>query len=235
MPTKARPQDNLLNLFLSAYDDKTWANATLAWLDQQQDGTVELLATRVDGTTLAIEHTLIEWFIGEREDFERFKAFLAIQDDPLLVTPGKIVYVNVPRGVLAKGQAWKRIVDGVHQWLRTHIQALPTGESMQTCVIGGGVPDVPLQARVIPEPKFNDHPIIRRYGSVKQSDDAHLFTVPVEQELGGETFEELLNDLAASVEHRDWQRVRALDERLRLAVNRVTAEHIASGFKRNYT
>jgi hypothetical protein len=166
MPTKPRPADNLLNLFLFAYDDFTWATASLTWLDQEQDGTVELLAKRADGMTLAIEHTLIESFIGEREDFERFKAFLAIQDDPSLVTPGKIVYINVPRGVLAKGQPWQQIVSGVHQWLRANIHALPNGESTHTCVIGSGVPDVSLQARVIPEPKFSDHPIIRRYGAV---------------------------------------------------------------------
>jgi hypothetical protein len=62
-------------MFLSAYDNDRWAGCAMQWLDQQQDGAVEAIATRSDGRTLAIEHTLmIESFIGEREDLERFKS-----------------------------------------------------------------------------------------------------------------------------------------------------------------
>ena len=67
------------------------------------------------------------------------------------------------------------------------------------------------------------------------SDDARLFDVAVEQAYGGETFEELLNNLAAAIKRRDGERVRAIDERMRMAVNRVTAEHIANCLKRNQT
>ena len=166
MPTKPRPHDNLIKLFLAAYENDTWAGCDLNWLDQHQDGTVEVLATRSDGRTLAIEHTLIELFIGEREDLERFKAFLRIEDDVSLIVPGKIIYVNVPRGVLRKGQPWGRIVHAVHAWLRANIRSLPPGESMQTCRIGGTVPDVVLQARVILESGFAGPPLIRRYGPI---------------------------------------------------------------------
>lgn len=164
MPTKPRSEDNLIKMLLSAYDNNSWAGCAVQWLDQQQDGAVEVLATGSDGRTLAIEHTLIESFIGEREDLERFRAFLRIEEDESLIVPGKIIYVNVPRGVLQKGQSWDRIVDGVHDWLRMNIRSLPTGESMPTCRIGGTVPDVILKVTVIPEPTSTEHPIIRRYG-----------------------------------------------------------------------
>ena len=166
MPTKARREDFLIRRFLSAYDNDRWADCRMDWLDQQQDGAVEVLATRNDGRTLAIEHTLIESFIGEREDLERFKRFLRIEQDESLIVPGKIIYVNVPRGVLRKGQPWERIVDGVHDWLCRNVRLLPTGDSMHTCKIGGTVPDVILQVRVILEPTFAGHPIIRRYGAI---------------------------------------------------------------------
>lgn len=166
MPTTSRPEDNLIRLFLSAYENDAWAGCRTNWLDQQQDGAVEVLATRSDERTLAIEHTLIEFFIGEREDLERFKLFLPIEQDQSLHVPGKIIYVDVPRGVLQKGQPWNRVVDGVHDWLRANIRSIPTGESMQTCMIGGGMPDVILQVRVIAEPDFDGHPLIRRYGPV---------------------------------------------------------------------
>lgn len=166
MPTKPRREDTLIKMFLSAYENDTWTGCQTDWLDQQQDGTVEVLAIRSDGTTLAIEHTLIESFISEREDLERFKAFLRIEQDEALIVPGKIIYVNVPRGVLRKGQPWNRIVNLVQEWLRVNIRSLPTGRSMQTCAIGDSVPDVILQVQVIPEPKFSDHPIIRRYGPI---------------------------------------------------------------------
>jgi hypothetical protein len=77
MPTKPRTEDTLIKLFLSAYENNTWAGCEVQWLDQQQDGAVEVLATRPDGRSLAIEHTLIESFIGEREDLERLAAFFA--------------------------------------------------------------------------------------------------------------------------------------------------------------
>jgi len=166
MPTKSRREDTLITLFLSAYDNDTWAGCRTDWLDQQQDGAVEVLATRSDGRTLAIEHTLIEFFIGEREDLERFKAFLPIEQDQSLHVPGKIIYVDLPRGVLQKGQPWNRIVDGVHEWLRANIRSFPEGESMQTCRIGGAIPDVILQVRVILDPTFAGGPLIRRYGPV---------------------------------------------------------------------
>jgi hypothetical protein len=81
MPTKSRPEDVLVELFLSAYDHNTWQGCEVDWLDRRQDGGVEVVAARADGKTLAIEHTLIESFVGEREDLERSKAFFPIEED----------------------------------------------------------------------------------------------------------------------------------------------------------
>jgi hypothetical protein len=64
-----------------------------------------------------------------------------------------------------------RVVNGVHEWLRTNIGALPSGQSMQKCKIAasGSAPatDVDLQVSVTGDPDFEGQPpLIRRYGPV---------------------------------------------------------------------
>ena len=100
MLTSSRREDAIIELFVSAYEDCTWKNSRIDWLDRVTDGAVEALITRTDGKTLAIEHTLIESFVGEREDLERFKRFLPIENDPVLRQADRIVYIDVPRGAL---------------------------------------------------------------------------------------------------------------------------------------
>ena len=81
MPTSSRRETQLSNSLVSAYEDCTWKNSHIDWLDRAKDGAVEALVIRPDGKTLAIEHMLIESFAGEREDLDRFKRFLHIEDD----------------------------------------------------------------------------------------------------------------------------------------------------------
>jgi hypothetical protein len=46
----------------------TWADADKDWVDRRKDGGVEMLARRSsDGKTLAIEHTLIQPFVSDKE------------------------------------------------------------------------------------------------------------------------------------------------------------------------
>ena len=106
-------------------------------------------ATRADGRSVAIEHTLIESFIGEREDFERFRRFLPIQSDPSLVLQGKLIDVNLPRGVLAKGLDWETVVEAFHSWLCVNIHSFPEGHSTQLCRITSRAPiDVAVEVFV---------------------------------------------------------------------------------------
>jgi hypothetical protein len=73
MPAKPGKERSLLQRFLSVYDHDTWADAHCDWIDEREDGAVELVATRKsDGTTLAIEHTVIQPYPREKEDFARF-------------------------------------------------------------------------------------------------------------------------------------------------------------------
>jgi hypothetical protein len=163
MPTKSRPADVLVHLFLSGYEDGAWKGCSVDPLDQRMDSAVEVLATRNDGRRLAIEHTLIESFVGEREDLERSKAFFPIEQDQTVWVPGKIIFIYVPRGVLQKGQQWDATVATVHAWLRQHIASFPDGRSMQTCPIDGAA-DVVLSVQISLDPKATGQPLVRRYG-----------------------------------------------------------------------
>src|SRR4030095_200324 len=104
MPTECRREHILIELFLSSYEHNSWAHCHRDWLEKKEDGAVEVLATRPDGKTLAIEHTLIQPFVGDKEDFAYFRSsFLRIEEDKALIVPERIIYVDVPIGALQKG------------------------------------------------------------------------------------------------------------------------------------
>lgn len=42
MPTELRRENTLIKQFLSAYEDFSWARASILWLDEEQDGAVEV-------------------------------------------------------------------------------------------------------------------------------------------------------------------------------------------------
>ncbi len=159
MPTKPRREKRLIELFISAYESDSWRGAHLDWLDERQDGAVEVLATRSDGKTLAIEHTIIEPFVGEKEDFAFFAPmFLPIENDKSLPVPNLWIQVFVPVGTLhgQKPSVRDAIVRAVHDWLKRNRLSLPNGASEHQCRIGGiiGKPNfnLTLTVRVVPLP-----------------------------------------------------------------------------------
>lgn len=142
LPTKPRPEDMFIEAFLSAYEDLTWADADKDWFDRRIDGAVEMLATRKsDRKTLAIEHTVIEPFVKEKEDFAFFQqAFLKIEDDKSLVVPDRWIQVFIPAGTLhghRKAAAREVIVKVVHEWIRANRLNLRDGEHDYLCAVAG--------------------------------------------------------------------------------------------------
>lgn len=167
MPTRRRREDELIRLFVSEFEGGLWRDSHLAHPDHHHDGGVDGVATRGDGKTLAIEHTLIEFFIGEREDFVRFKPFLRISEDASLSMPGRIARVDVPRGINQKGQDWGATAAVLHQFLRNHLPQFPLGHSTQTCPGTGNTPRIDLAVEITDVPGFAGGPVlIRRYGDV---------------------------------------------------------------------
>jgi hypothetical protein len=158
----------LIQTFLSAYEDNSWANCTCDWLDKRKDGQPECLAQRPDGKTLVIEHTLIQPFLEDKEDFARSERFQRIEADKSLIIPERIIYVDVPAGALQKGYSWDAVVKSVHEWLQANIASFPEGMSQHICPVSGvrKASDLCLQVRVI----FSPGPgvlLIRRYGDTR--------------------------------------------------------------------
>ena len=92
------------------------------------------------GKTLAIEHTLVEPFEGDRAELDRLLRvrFLAIEEDPALVHADRIAYVDIPTGPLPNGSDWQEVARSVHRWLRANLAAIPddTNDRFE-CAVGG--------------------------------------------------------------------------------------------------
>ncbi len=150
MSSKAgRDDQQFVSLFLSAYENGSWRDAKIDWLDQRLEGAVEAKATRrSDGRTLAIEHTLIEPFMEDKSDFALFEQhFLPIRDDETLKVQGHAITVYVPVGTL-KGlvqRSRETVADAVHAWIRENRLHLRNGKHEYPCPLAGGGAAVPSE------------------------------------------------------------------------------------------
>ena len=143
MPS-ARRDEPLIKLFLSAYENYSWADADTYWPEKdptrkRDDGDpVEVIATRkVDKRTLAIEHTLIQPCLGEREDLASFAPFHEIEKDLSLRVPGRRIDVFIPVGTF-KGRSpivRQMIVQAVRNWIRSERLSLLDGQTERSCRI----------------------------------------------------------------------------------------------------
>lgn len=176
MPSGPRREDHILRVFLSAYEDCFWKDAEPEFPDKlPADGPevprVDALA-RKDGRTVAVEHTLIEPFLGERGDRALFEpAFEAVRQDAALSVQDRITDVYVPVGILAghRRKAHAEIAGGIHAWLKQNVERLPEGWSEQPCTIrltGRDPIETTLNVRVVPSPGFSNFIIARQQVTV---------------------------------------------------------------------
>ncbi len=140
MPTRERREDHIIELFVSAYDNGAWKHAALTFPDKHNDSGIDGLAKRADGAVLAIEHTVIEPFVGDIADqSEMLPVFPLIESDKSLLVPGAWIQVFVPVGTLhlQKPSVREAIAAAVHSWLRTNHTSLPRGASQGVCRVQG--------------------------------------------------------------------------------------------------
>jgi hypothetical protein len=153
-------EDPFIKRFLSAYERGSWADAMLVKPDSidRTNPAVDQIATRgSDGKTLAIEHTIIEPFVGDKEDSAFFhSAFLGIENDESLLVPGLWIQVFVPVGTLRNQPQRSRdaIVQSVHGWIKSNRVIVPIGISQHCCAVAGGPGELPfditLSLKVVP-------------------------------------------------------------------------------------
>jgi hypothetical protein len=157
----ALTDNDLIRTFLSAYEHGSWADANCIKPDDvvRNKQAVDQLATRKsDGTTLAIEHTIIEPFVGDKADFALFRvAFLEIEADKSLLIPGLWIRVFVPVDILKhrpQKESRDAIISSVHDWIKVNRVGLREGAFEYRCRIVGtpNEPpyDITLNVRVVP-------------------------------------------------------------------------------------
>lgn len=159
--SKGSREKLFISLFISAYEDGSWADALHVQPDKivRTEKAVDWLSIRKsDGKRLAIEHTIIEPFLGEKSDLAFFEdAFLEIERDTSLPVAGRWIQVFVPVGTLQnqpKKVARDAIVDSVQRWIKANRLALRDGTSEHRCAIAGipGKPsfEITLNLKVVP-------------------------------------------------------------------------------------
>src|SRR5258706_8238104 len=118
MPVKSLPRERpFIEMFLDEYENASWKFAVRDWLEERIDGAVEVVATRADGATLAIEHTIVQPFVGEKADSNIFmKAFGRIEKNPELAIPERDMTVVFPVDAIPKGYNWEDVGADLLAW-----------------------------------------------------------------------------------------------------------------------
>jgi hypothetical protein len=127
MPVKDEPRERpIIVMLLSTCDNGAWQHAQLDWVEEKRDGAVEVIATQTDGTQLALEHTLIQPFVGEKFDSEVFmRAFGRIEKNPDLTLPERLLDVIIPVHAIPKGYDWDEVGKDLLNWLLANHTAAP--------------------------------------------------------------------------------------------------------------
>jgi hypothetical protein len=114
----------LVSYFLSALNRQYGSSyRVVRWPDEnnRQTPAVEAVASDASGETVAVEHTLIQPFEGERLDTERFmRVFGKLEGNVDLIKPGYNVDVIVRAGAIPTGLKWEATADRVLK----HIQKI---------------------------------------------------------------------------------------------------------------
>lgn len=144
MPAKCgKKEQTFIRLFVSAYENFAWAGSKIDALDEAMDGAIDALITRADGQTIAVEHTLIEPFVGDKSDFAMFeKSLLRIEDDKSLAVPDTATTIYVPVGILDRQKPPKPniIVESIRSWIADNRLLLREGTHNYQCDIAGTPP-----------------------------------------------------------------------------------------------
>ena len=136
----------LVSHFLTALNTQYGASLKVVrWPDEEnrQTPAVEAVASDASGETVAIEHTLVQPFEGEREDGERLmKAIGKLEGHADLMKPGYNVDVIVRVGAIPKGVKWEVLGERVKEQLEKIIPIRGEGNTDE------GIAGLPLALSV---------------------------------------------------------------------------------------
>src|ERR1019366_3942284 len=111
MPVKLPPRERpLFLMFVSEGENGAWEAAFPYWVEERMDGAVEVVAKRADGNQLAIEHTIVQPFVGEKKDSNIFmQAFGRIEKNRDLTLPDRVLTVVIPVAAIPLGYKWDEV------------------------------------------------------------------------------------------------------------------------------
>jgi len=128
--------------------------------EDEIESAVDAIATDSKGNRMAIEHTLIQPYLGEKEDTQRFReVFVPLEDDPSLRLPGFDVQLWPGVGSVQKGTRKlerEHLRDTLQSWFRDTVDKLPKGRSVQT------IADLPFTVYVIKYPHSDGRVFVGR-------------------------------------------------------------------------
>lgn len=103
------------------------------WVDDRERTKPAVEAIAVETTTgecLAIEHTLLQPFVGEKDDTQRFLMVIGeLEKDASLKLPRYEVRIGVRVGAIPKGIKWTDVNETLRKWIRDSISTCHDGES----------------------------------------------------------------------------------------------------------
>jgi len=131
--TPARRDERLIDLFLRGYKDRDGKTYHLQKRPDQVERerpAIDCVAVNERGDDLAIEHTLVEPFEGQKADDQPFLAvFGGLHHSPELVVPNLLIDLLVPVGAIPKGLRWEQVGQRVLDWFREIRLKIRPGES----------------------------------------------------------------------------------------------------------
>jgi hypothetical protein len=128
---KNQRDKDVIEHWLRLYNRLTGASYRVEdWPDSDSSKkNIDALCRDTSGHTLAIEHTLIEPFVGEKSDAARFMRTLAtLEDHPSLVQPGYMFIASQAVGSVPTGINWNDIPKELLKQLPDTLSRLPEGD-----------------------------------------------------------------------------------------------------------
>jgi hypothetical protein len=141
-----RRDKQLVDEFLSAYSLTQGSVYSVLRRPEEENRrmkAVEVVASNTSGDTIAVEHTLLEPFEGERADNVRFdEVFGPLEGSRDLRKPGYNVDIRTDFGVIPTGVKWNEVGELVRRKVSESAQRLCEGETTES------IQELPFDLRV---------------------------------------------------------------------------------------
>jgi hypothetical protein len=151
-----RDDIELVKMFLSQFKDTGGRSYTLKArpdVEERKEKAIEAIAVADDGHTLAVEHTYIQPFEGQKSDDIPFlTVFEQLRTDGSLRISNRFIDVLVPAFAIPKGVEWEDVAKKVRQWFVDTAHTFPLEGETEYSIPGCGFElNVVVQTFELPE------------------------------------------------------------------------------------